>query len=35
MAEMPKVHDRVILALFSLGLAVIFLGGFLSREARC
>jgi osmoprotectant transport system permease protein len=31
MAEMPKVHDRVLLALFSLGLAVIFLGGFLNH----
>ena len=27
---MPKVHDRVLLALFSLGLAVVFLGGFLN-----
>jgi osmoprotectant transport system permease protein len=31
MAEMPKVHDRVLLALFGLGLAVVFLGGFLSH----
>src|SRR5580704_19737212 len=30
MAEMPKVHDRVLLALFSLGLVVIFSGGFLN-----
>jgi osmoprotectant transport system permease protein len=27
---MPKVHDRVLLALFSLGLAVVFFGGFLN-----
>jgi len=27
---MPKVHDRVLLALFSLGLAVVFVGGFLN-----
>ncbi|MGH6812417.1 MAG: ABC transporter permease [Methylocella sp.] len=26
---MPKVHDRVLLALFSLGLAMVFFGGFL------
>jgi osmoprotectant transport system permease protein len=31
MAAMPKVHDRVLLALFSLGLAVAFLGGFLNN----
>src|SRR6202048_5483916 len=31
MAEMPKVHDRVLLALFGLGLAVFFLGGFLNH----
>jgi osmoprotectant transport system permease protein len=30
MAEMPKVHDRVLLALCSLGLAGVFFGGFLS-----
>ena len=28
---MPKVHDRVLLALFSLGLAVAFFGGFLNH----
>ena len=27
---MPKVHDRVLLVLFSLGLVVIFSGGFLN-----
>ncbi len=27
---MPKVHDRVLLVLFSLGLVVIFFGGFLN-----
>ncbi len=27
---MPKVHDRVLLALFSLGLAGVFFGGFLN-----
>jgi osmoprotectant transport system permease protein len=31
MAEMPKIHDRVILALFSLGLAVALSGGFLTH----
>jgi osmoprotectant transport system permease protein len=31
MAEMPKVHDRVLLALFSLGIAVVFFGGFLNN----
>ncbi|MGH6819284.1 MAG: ABC transporter permease [Methylocella sp.] len=31
MAEMPKVHDRVLLVLFGLGLAVVFLGGFLNH----
>jgi osmoprotectant transport system permease protein len=31
MAEMPKVHDRVLLALFSLGLAGVFSGGFLNH----
>jgi osmoprotectant transport system permease protein len=31
MAEMSKVHDRVLLALFSLGLAVVILGGFLNH----
>jgi osmoprotectant transport system permease protein len=30
MAEMPKVHDRVLLALSSLGLAGVFFGSFLS-----
>ncbi len=27
---MPKIHDRVLLALFSLGLAAVFSGGFLN-----
>jgi osmoprotectant transport system permease protein len=31
MAEMPKVHDRVILALFCLGLVVVLSGGFLNH----
>src|ERR1700732_2000471 len=31
MAEMPKVHDRVLLALFSLGIAGVFFGGFLNN----
>ena len=30
MASMPKVHDRILLVLFSLGLVVIFSGGFLN-----
>jgi osmoprotectant transport system permease protein len=30
MAAMPKVHDRVLLALFSLGSPVVFFGGFLN-----
>jgi osmoprotectant transport system permease protein len=29
-ASMPKVHDRILLVLFSLGLVVIFSGGFLN-----
>lgn len=29
-ASMPKVHDRILLGLFSLGLVVIFSGGFLN-----
>ena len=28
---MPKVHDRVLLALFILGIAVVFFGGFLNH----
>ncbi|MGH6849246.1 MAG: ABC transporter permease [Methylocella sp.] len=30
MAPMPKVHDRILLALCTLGLAVVFFGGFLN-----